>query len=75
MDSTKFVQILFRIYAFYRFRGHAITKCPQIDNEVRDGFVKHTEQHMLDKDFRRTTIAQRTDSKQSKRKDLGNYFG
>jgi len=51
MDSTKFVQVLFRIHIFYRIRGHAITYCPYIDNEVKDGFVRHAEQHMLNKDF------------------------
>ncbi len=38
------------IYVFCRIRGHNITKCPQINSEVRDGFVRHVGQHMLDID-------------------------
>jgi hypothetical protein len=34
-----------------RVSGHVITKCPQIDSEVKDGFIKHVGQQMLDKDF------------------------
>jgi hypothetical protein len=45
------VQTLSRIYAFYRVRGHIITKCPHVDSEVKDGFVKHMGQQMLDIDF------------------------
>jgi hypothetical protein len=45
------VQTLSRIYAFYRVRGHVITKCPHIDSEVKDGFVKNMGQQMLNRYF------------------------
>jgi hypothetical protein len=41
MDLTKLEQTLSKICAFHRSRGHGIIECPHIDNEVRDGFVKH----------------------------------
>jgi hypothetical protein len=44
MDLTKLEQTLSKICAFYRSREHGIVECPQIDNEVRDGFVKHVRQ-------------------------------
>jgi hypothetical protein len=28
-----------------------IIECPQIDNEMRDGFVRHVAQQMLDRGF------------------------
>jgi hypothetical protein len=50
-DSTRLAQTLSKIFAFCRVRGHIITKCSQIDNEAKDGFVKHVGQQMLDSDF------------------------
>jgi hypothetical protein len=43
-------QTLSRICVFCRIRRHVITKCPQIDNEVRDGFVRHEGLKMLNRD-------------------------
>ncbi len=36
---------------FCRIRRHIIIECLQIDNEVRDGFVRHVGQQMLDRDY------------------------
>ncbi len=35
-----------KICVFCRIRGHVITKCPQIDSEVRDGFVRHVGEYI-----------------------------
>jgi len=51
MDLAKLDQILLKICAFYRIKKHVITKCPHIDSEMRDGFVRHVGQQMLDKGF------------------------
>ncbi len=51
MHLAKLVQILSKICAFYRIRKHLITECPQIDREMKDGFVRHVGQQMLDKSF------------------------
>jgi len=51
MDLAKLAQILFKICAFYRIRKHVITKCQHIDSEMRDGFVRHAGQQMLDRGF------------------------
>jgi hypothetical protein len=32
-----------------KVKKYVITECPQIDSEMRDGFVKHVGQQMLDK--------------------------
>jgi len=61
------VQTLSRIYAFYRVRGHIITKCPHIDSEVKDGFVKHMGQHgttNVRHRFCKTTTNERTSPQQ-----------
>ncbi len=50
MDSNRLVQTLFKIYVFYRIRRCVITKCPHIDSEVKDGFVRHVGQQMLEID-------------------------
>ncbi len=49
-DLAKLAQTLSRICVFCRIRRHVITKCPQIDNEVRDGFVRHEGLKMLNRD-------------------------
>jgi hypothetical protein len=51
MDSAKLAQILSKICAFYRIRKHVITECPQIDREMKDGFVRQVGQQMLDRSF------------------------
>jgi hypothetical protein len=52
-----------------------ITECPQIDTEVRDGFIRHVRQQMINKNSITTTIVKRIDSKQFKIKHVGNCFG
>jgi len=51
MDLAKLAQILFLNCAFYRIRKHVIKECPHINSEMRDGFVRHVGQQMLDKSF------------------------
>ncbi len=41
MYLVKLVQTFSKIYVFYKVKGHVITKCPQIDKEVRDGSIRH----------------------------------
>jgi hypothetical protein len=41
MDLAMLLQTLSKSYAFYIVRIRMITKCPHIDNEVKDGFVRH----------------------------------
>jgi hypothetical protein len=49
MDSAKLAQILSKLCAFYRIRKHVITKCPHIDSDLKDGFVRQVGQQMLDR--------------------------
>lgn len=49
MDLARLPQTLSKIY-FFVVGGHVIIKCPQIDNEMKDGFVRHEGQQKLDKD-------------------------
>ncbi len=51
MDSAKLVRTFPNIYVFYRVRRCVITKCPHIDSEVKDGFVRHVGQQMLEMDY------------------------
>ncbi len=52
MDLARLFQTLSKIYVFCRIGGHVIIECPQIDNEMKDGFVRHVGQQKLDKDSR-----------------------
>jgi len=49
--SMRLVKKNSKICAFYRGRGHVITKCPWIDSEMRDGFIRHVGQKMLNINF------------------------
>jgi len=42
-------QTLSKIYVFCRI-GHVIIEFPEIDNEMKDGFVRHVGQQKLEKD-------------------------
>jgi hypothetical protein len=50
-NLTRLVEFFSKICAFYRVRGHVITKCPQIDSKMKEGFIKHAKQQMLNIDF------------------------
>jgi hypothetical protein len=50
-DLARLAQTLFRICVFCRIKIHIIIECLHIDNEVRDGFVRHVGQQMLDRDY------------------------
>jgi hypothetical protein len=41
VDLVKLVQTFSKMCVFYRIKGCVIIKCPQIENEVRDEFVRH----------------------------------
>jgi hypothetical protein len=41
VDSIRLVQTFSKIYVLCRIRRCVIIECPQIENEVRDEFVKH----------------------------------
>lgn len=49
--SSILVESSIKIYVFCRIKGHDVIKCPQIDIEVKGGFVKHVGQQMLNRDF------------------------
>jgi hypothetical protein len=51
MDLARLPQTLSKIRVFCTIGEHVIIKCPQIDNEMKDGFVRHVGQQKLDKDF------------------------
>ncbi len=43
---------LFPNFVFFcRVKGHGIIECPKIDSEVRDAFVRHLGQQILERDY------------------------
>jgi len=44
VDSVRFVQIFSKIYVLKKIRGCVIIKCLEIENEVKDEFVRYVGQ-------------------------------